>query len=246
MLNHTEAHAGRSGERLAHHAVFEDGMAIVGDCDGASGFQRGEVIEGLPFGTACGGGDGIDAHVRAAVWGKHPAGDFGCVIHRRGIGHRGDGCESAGGSSGGTRGDGLLVALSGLAQVHMNVDQAGGNGETGRIENLGSVDGLELSGCADLGDATVFEQDVFGRVHTGGGVDQLTIANQNRVHCAPPLASARSTTAMRMATPLVTCSRIADCAPSATPAVSSRPRMMGPGCITTAVGAWTASRWPVS
>ena len=36
-------------------------------------------------------------------------------------------------------------------------------------------------------------------------------------------------TAMRMARPLVTCSRIADCAPSATPAVISMPRMIGPG-----------------
>ena len=58
--------------------------------------------------------------------------------------------------------------------------------------------------------------------------------------------SARSTTAMRMATPLCTCSRIADCRPSATPAVISMPRMIGPGCSTIALGACAASRWPVS
>src|ERR1700722_1075653 len=46
---------------------------------------------------------------------------------------------------------------------------------------------------------------------------------------AASASSARSTTAMRMETPFVTCSRITDCLPSATPAVTSRPRMMGPG-----------------
>ncbi len=40
--------------------------------------------------------------------------------------------------------------------------------------------------------------------------------------------------AMRMATPLVTCSRITDCEPSATRESISTPRFIGPGCITTA------------
>lgn len=62
----------------------------------------------------------------------------------------------------------------------------------------------------------------------------------------PFASNARSTTAMRIATPFLTCSRIADCGPSATPAVNSSPRIIGPGCITKASGASAARRWPVS
>ena len=45
-----------------------------------------------------------------------------------------------------------------------------------------------------------------------------------------------SSTAMRTATPISTCSRISDCAPSATAESISTPRFIGPGCITSASG----------
>jgi hypothetical protein len=41
---------------------------------------------------------------------------------------------------------------------------------------------------------------------------------------------------MRTATPISTCSRISDCAPSATMESISTPRFIGPGCITSASG----------
>ena len=43
-------------------------------------------------------------------------------------------------------------------------------------------------------------------------------------------------TAMRTATPISTCSRMTDCAPSATIESISTPRFIGPGCITSASG----------
>jgi hypothetical protein len=46
-----------------------------------------------------------------------------------------------------------------------------------------------------------------------------------------------SSTAMRTATPLATWRRMHDCAPSATSSVISTPRLIGPGCSTTAPGA---------
>ena len=49
------------------------------------------------------------------------------------------------------------------------------------------------------------------------------------------LASA-SSTAMRTATPISTCSRMSDCAPSATSESISTPRFIGPGCMTSASG----------
>ena len=53
--------------------------------------------------------------------------------------------------------------------------------------------------------------------------------------CLAPSNSA--STAMRTNTPLATCSRISDCAPSATSAAISTPRLIGPGCMTRQSGA---------
>ena len=48
--------------------------------------------------------------------------------------------------------------------------------------------------------------------------------------------SSRYSSAMRTATPLVTCSGMTDCSPSSTLLASSTPRFTGPGCITRAWG----------
>ena len=50
------------------------------------------------------------------------------------------------------------------------------------------------------------------------------------------LRASASSTAIRTATPISTCSRISDCAPSATIESISTPRFIGPGCITSASG----------
>ncbi len=42
-----------------------------------------------------------------------------------GVGHRSDGGESAVSCGPGTRGDGLLVLATGLAQMHVQVDESG-------------------------------------------------------------------------------------------------------------------------
>jgi hypothetical protein len=50
------------------------------------------------------------------------------------------------------------------------------------------------------------------------------------------LRASASRTAMRTATPISTCSRMSDCAPSATKVSISTPRFIGPGCMTSAPG----------
>jgi hypothetical protein len=90
---------------------------------------------------------------------------------------------------------------------------------------------FQLARSGDLGHAAVLEQNVLQPVHAGRRIDQVAAANRQSRHARPPcqsVVSARSTTAMRMATPFVTCSRIADCGPSATPAVISKAANDGP------------------
>ena len=63
--------------------------------------------------------------------------------------------------------------------------------------------------------------------------------------CAPSSAIpaiSRYSSAMRTATPLVTCSSTQDCGPSATSGVISMPRFIGPGCRTSASGLARFSR----
>ena len=47
VLDDAQAHTRRGGQGLAHHAVFQNGAAVVGHGDGASGFERGKVVERL-------------------------------------------------------------------------------------------------------------------------------------------------------------------------------------------------------
>ena len=92
VLDDAEAHARGGGEGLAHHAVFEDGVAVVGDGHGAGGLERGIVVEGLALGAAGSCGDGEDADGRAALRGD-------CIqrvisgesFTGSGVGHGGDG-----------------------------------------------------------------------------------------------------------------------------------------------------------
>jgi hypothetical protein len=139
-------------------------------------------------------------------------------------------------------GDGLLVALAGLAQMDVNVDQAGRDGEAGCVENLGARWPASACPAGNLGHAAVFEQNVLGSVHAAAGSirwpPRITSAvMRGLLAYVRPRNQRRSTTAMRMATPFAPVRGSTDCGPSATPAVTSRPRMMGPGCMTMASGA---------
>ncbi|MGY4417131.1 hypothetical protein ACVWW4_008867 [Bradyrhizobium sp. LB7.1] len=97
--------------------------------------------------------------------------------------------------------------------------------------------------AAGLADGAVGDQDVADAVKIPGGIDDAGIGKQNGSsidqhghHAFGRLRASASSTAMRTATPISTCSRIRDCAPSATAVSISTPRFMGPGCITSASG----------
>src|SRR5690606_23739519 len=123
----------------------------------------------------------------------------------------------------------------------------------GAQQVTGAIDGLDVAvGRDDVdargGDDTVLDQEVAGLVETGGGIDQMGIDEQGapggeravglgRGHHIGPGALGRlrdraSSTAMRTATPISTCSRITERLSSATALSISTPRFIGPGCMT--------------
>src|SRR5699024_7665155 len=94
------------------------------------------------------------------------------------------------------------------------------------------VDGLvragRPAGIDDLGDRAVVDGNVDGLA-----VEQLRSENTHYAASLPGCPpSKRYSTAIRTATPLVTCSTMTECSSSATSALISIPRFIGPGCMT--------------
>src|SRR5262249_18535501 len=106
-----------------------------------------------------------------------------------------------------------------LAQVGVQVDQAGQGDKPVRVDHLGT-------GRAALGDDAVVHQQI------GPVPAEHRDTLQQVLHLAPP--SNRYSTAMRTSTPFATCSTIVDRGESATSGLISIPRFIGPGCITIA------------
>ena len=114
------------------------------------------------------------------------------------------------------------------------------------VDDLGA---FRHAGCADaalgLADHAVGDQQVAGKIEIARRIDDPRVGEQDRAAVAAVdqhgyafgrLRDSASSTAMRTATPISTCSRISDCAPSATMESISTPRFIGPGCITSASG----------
>ena len=170
--------------------------------------------------------------------------DAGGVGDGIGIGHCVDGRESAKRRGGGSGRDRLGVLPTGLAQVSVQVDEAGEDDQAVSVDPLGA----QSSQPAHIGDAAVPQVQIGCRPVGQRGSDDEVVG-----HRAPPSpessvgrapASSRYSTAIRTLTPFATCSTIVDRALSATSALISRPRFIGPGCMTMASSLSTPSRRP--
>ena len=156
------------------------------------------------------------------------------------VGHGDHGGHPARSSGTAGRGQSLAVFMAGFADKGAQIDQAGGHHHAFGINHHGPF-GRSVDTGAEGGNHTVLKGNcaVFGLA--AGRINQSGIADQNgfRVHRQPPFgkwAASASRIAMRTATPISTCSRISDCAPSAISEAISTPRFIGPGCITSASG----------
>src|SRR5262249_22320699 len=102
------------------------------------------------------------------------------------------------------------------------------------FRHAGSADAA--LGVADL---AVRDQHIAIGIEIARRIDDPGVGEQDRAavgqhHAFGKFRDKASSTAMRTATPISTCSRISDCAPSATLESISTPRFIGPGCMTSA------------
>ena len=157
-------------ERAAHQQRRRHRPPVVGKGDAAGGLLLAELGELLALRADRHGADRIDAReLRLGRLLQDELRDPGVVVHRIGVRHAGDGGEAAG--HGGCRagGDRLLVLLPGLAQVHVDVDEAGRDDPAALdLEHLGAVDRQVLP---DARDRAVLDQHVELAVAPVGRID---------------------------------------------------------------------------
>ena len=232
------------GQRAAHHLRIGDAAVAIGEGDGAGGLQQadlGHLLAAHALGQRRHRVDVDDRGVAGAA--QHEVDGGRIVDDRRGIRLADDGGDAAGGRRLARGGKGLAVAGAGFADKGAHVDQPGGDDLAGAIDDVGTF-GHAGGADAALGvaDHAVGDQDVAGAVEIARGIDDAGVGEQDRaavgqhVQAFGRLRASASSTAIRTATPISTCSRISDCAPSATIESISTPRFIGPGCITSASG----------
>jgi hypothetical protein len=102
--------------------------------------------------------------------------DTGVVVDRIRVRHARDGGESARDRRRGTAGDRFFMLLPGLAQVHVNVDEARRDDPAARdLEYLGAIDRKVLPDALDL---PVFNQHIEFAVPAVGGIDHAPVLQQ--------------------------------------------------------------------
>ena len=121
--------------------------------------------------------------------GEHPLQRLLRVVDWDGVGHGDYGGEASGGGGGGAGGDGLFPGLAGLAEVDVDVDEAGGGDEVGGVYGFGGFDFGEGAGGFYGGYAAVLDVDVAGAIEAGGGVDGAGVEDEEVVHACAPRAS---------------------------------------------------------
>src|SRR5579864_3256747 len=174
MLDYRQVERGRCDQSLAHDLVVEDGLAIIAQGHGPGALEGREV--GELFTAAANGrsSNGEDIYVSAASGIKHPARDFRRVVHRVGIRHGADGGKSSGSRGHGAAGDGLFVRLTGLAEMDMNIDEAGSDDEAASVERVVGFT-AQFAGGSDLNHAAIFEQKIVLALKMLSGIDEETV-----------------------------------------------------------------------
>ena len=174
---------------------------------------------------------------------QHEVDDGRIVDHRRGVGLADDGGDAAGGRRLARGRKRLAMFGARFADEGAHVDQAGRDHVAAAIDDFGAFrHACRADAALGFADHAVGDQDVAGNIEIARRIDDPRIGEQDagggrRAHHAfGKLRDSASSTAMRTATPISTCSRISDCAPSATAESISTPRFIGPGCITSASG----------
>lgn len=211
MADHEGAEAAGIGHAAGGDLGGLDHMVAVGEGHGAGVEQEAELHHLAPL-AAPGQGRHVADADRARLGGA--AGDefqhLGRVDGGHRVGARDDRGDAARGGGEARRAEALAVALAGLAHLHAEIDDAGGEALAAAVDHLGAGRCLER---AHRGDEAALDQQVALGLGSGLGVDQAGVG-EKEAHAITPTAARprsarrfrarRSMQAMRTATPIST------------------------------------------
>jgi hypothetical protein len=177
MLDHRHVEHAGVLERATRQDCRRHRQAIVGHRHAAGFLQLGDVGQLFALLSARHGADWIDAgQVCFRRLLQDQPRDPGVVVHRPGVRHARHGRESAGHRRGDAGRDGLFMLLTGLAKVHMHVDQSGAHDEAGwNVDDFSAV-GLQVG--SHFGNAIAVDQHVENAVAAVGRVNDATSLEQ--------------------------------------------------------------------
>src|SRR5262249_53126051 len=193
------------GQRVFHRAPVEpavhDTLAVVRERDASRLRQLGQLGELLAAQILRDRADRIDPHDPFDLrLGEDVVRHRAVVVDGTGIRHAAHRGEAAGGRGPRTGRDRLFIFLSGLAQVHVHVDESGTDDLAARVDDLDV--GRALEAPTEPRDLTVLDQYVLDGIDAVGRIDHAAAADQETHALSPPLRPASSSkTPIRTATP---------------------------------------------
>ena len=177
MLDHRKIQLCARAQRFAHDGFIEDRLAVVRDSYCACFLQAAKIGQHGTFAVVGGGCDWENINQGAALGLADPVYPFRGVNHGRGIRHAAYRREPASSGGGGAGRDRFLVTLAGLAQVNMQVNEAGSDDQTARVEFSFGVTPDFVRRC-NLGHLAIAQQEVHGAIDPGGRINDVTASDQ--------------------------------------------------------------------
>ena len=160
----------------AHHAGTLDAAAVIGEGNGAVGHHVAHFGDDFALqALGCGTGHMDTALTDSCCTGKDVFHTQGIVDDGIGVSHAAHGGETAMGSRTGAGSDIFLLLETGLAQMHVHVDQTGNGDLSAHIAGFALFDGKVL---AHFGDLAVADHDVANFIERDLRVDRANILKQ--------------------------------------------------------------------
>ena len=136
VLRDRQTKPGGDDQRGSHDVVVKDGLAVVGEAHGPGDGEGLVVREMFAHGALRGGRHGEQMDRGVALRREHPGQGLNGVIHRNGVRHGDDSGVATGGGSAGAGRDGLLPGLAWLAEMDVNIDEAGGKNKASGVDRV--------------------------------------------------------------------------------------------------------------
>ena len=167
---------------MAHQVRIGHCLTVVSEGDDASAGQLAGRRQQLARAVRADAAERQHPHRgRRLGLAEHGFDSSSTVDRRLGAGHRADGGEAAAGGGGGAAGDRLLVFGAGLAQVRLEIDEAGRDDEAGGVDPIGLDHHVALV-RADARDPPVDDHDVGDTVLAERGIDDAAVVDREGAH----------------------------------------------------------------